>query len=513
MSKQSAQDLLAGLDALPDDSSIGKASAGTGAGSGTGKVADDEASINEFLAEFGKERERPSRPITPAVAGVAGARAKAGSRNASLTPRTGPGARKSRNVSTASAAGDDAASTRNSIDSVRSRTSVQDRETSNLATSITAEDTDHAAADAARATRSQAAVDAPAADRAGSSGGGGWGSWSSSLWSTATSLQATIKSEAERRLQELQQSEEAKRLQARLRELDLAKLASEARSIGQRAIEAVAPPISRSEVLRVHVAHDLRGVRVEDSLNRAFERAMEQVEGGRWQIYAKDMPTGQHGGVDLDADSAPTSYAEAVKMCHAAVEALLRDDSFLSKDKSTKQSEDDDGDGAKEAKPTKEKDEAGESVIYISIQAFTYQPTSKVSVAEARQPESGGENKDPATDEADEEEQEELHLLLHLSDPANGITLGTASQGVSPAWLALSAKEVPETAYQPREWVADWCEDILTTAAGVLAQKYVCRRMGLDRWLKNDAVASTGEAGATMQAKPAADLSEAGVNL
>ena len=473
MSKQSAQDLLAGLDALPDDGTIptssttnaDKAGKDKAKASGGGNV-DDEASINEFLAEFGKERERPSRPMTPSLAGGGAARAKAGSRNSSLNPRVVSGSvgRRSR----APAGQDDGGSARGSMDSVRSKVSFQERDNSNMASSFTAEDAAVSQSGSPAPDKSSASAAQPSTERnttdgaSAGGGGGGWGSWSSSLWSTATSLQATIKSEAERRLQELQQSEEAKKLQARLRELDLAKLASEARSIGQRAIEAVAPPISRSEVLRVHVAHDLRGVRVEESLGRAFERAMEQVEGGRWRIFAKDMSSAD-GAIDLDAGSAPGSYAEALKMCRAAVEATLRDDPFLNK---ADKPDEDSAEG---------NSKVGESVIYVSIQAFTYQPVVHAEEEADKEKSDGDDN------------ELELHLLLHLSDPANKITMQTSSQGIPPAWLALSGKNVPETAYQPREWVADWCEDILTTVAGVLAQKYVCRRMGLDRWLEAEA--------------------------
>ncbi|BFZ55453.1 hypothetical protein PYCC9005_002494 [Savitreella phatthalungensis] len=485
MAKKSAQDLLAGLDALPDDSTLAGAKITTDAESGP---VDDEASINDFLAEFSKERERPSRPITPALASKG-----AGARNSPRPQQQGRVAGASRSASLASAP-EDISAQRKSTDSTRSRGSNRgaagpgdEVRASSLSNSTTM-------ADVSLESSKKEASDATAAAKehnASTAGGSSWGSWGSSLWSTATKVQSQLRSEAERRLAELQASEEAQRLQNRLRELDLSKLASEAQKLGSRALEVVAPPISRSETLKVHVVHDLRGVHVEENVGRAFDRAMEQVEGGRLRIHAADLPAqSPRQPIDLNAEPPVLGYDEARKMCVAAIDAALRG----KEDKS-------EADGAKSDEAESDESEkvasSGESDIYVAIQAFVYHETSEaLTLSRARVTSPSTEKPDPtsqtgstgtmsADDKADDDEfpeEPELHLLVLLRDPENGITLSSVSQGVPPSWVdSLSRKRFDQTAYQPSEWVCEFADEALSGVASVVAQRYVVRRMGIDR--------------------------------
>jgi hypothetical protein len=433
-SKKSAQDLLAGFDDLPDDTqvntSISAAPADTNTTGGAGGTNDDdEANINEFLAEF--SRDRPSRPQS----------AQAG-RGATVAGRATPrmSGEKARKASPAAI----------------SRTSGESRTaTSTAATSTTASPT------------KTELKEAPAQSTAS------WGSWGGSLWNTASALAAQTKQEAEKRLAELQHSEEAQKLQARLRAVDLAKIAAEARELGKGVLDAVAPPIAGAEVLVVHVAHDLQGVRVKKTVQEAFEGVMEQVEGGHLTILARDL-----SGEQLALEQTQGGLKDARKLCEAAIEDLARDaaDQGASKPET------------KERQTTAAVPDS--SLIYLALQAYT-------------------------SDSGAEEDETVVQLLLTLSDPINKIEFATLSQGVPLSWLDLAKIEM-EAETQPVEWVTDAISRGLGLATTVLAQRYVARRMGIDGTKTAPGTPAPGQAPQTknkLASKQSSEVGEAGLGL
>ena len=87
-------------------------------------------------------------------------------------------------------------------------------------------------------------------------------------------------------------------------------------------------------------------------------------------------------------------------------------------------------------------------------------------------------------------------FAVHLYDPEHGIALATQSQALPLQWLLwLDAAPpadtrpgewaLPEPIRQimdaggvdPREWVVEWVEEAVGLAVGVVAQKYVAKRM------------------------------------
>ena len=378
----------------------------------------DEASIDEFLAEFSKEK--TSRPLTPRVLPGKGARA---------SPRLNVNA----HTDKARKSGETA---RASSDSKRS---VKD-ETQTFTNS---------------STNSDKSEDHPDAERQESKkvygGGASWSSWGGSLWNTANTIQSQLRAEAEKRLADLQASEEAQALQSKFRELDLknidlAKIASEARNLGKGVLDAVAPPIDDNETLVVNVLHDLTGLPVETPIYNSFDRVMDQVEGGSLKIIARDR-TGT-----LDLSVAQGSTKEAEKMASAAIEDST--------------------------KASKSEDEERMSVIYLSIQAFS---------------------------EPSEDEEQETRILMTLLDPSNTIKFTATSQSFPTSWTALSLITV-EASMQPREWITEWLTESITLTAGILAQRYVARRMAIDQ-------PAEAESETSLKVKEGQDLSEAGLGL
>lgn len=430
--QRAAEDLLADLNDLPDDPNALPIDE-------SGDT--DEASINEFLAEFSKDRERPSRPITPRIPG---AKARNSPR---LSVADSSKSRRSQEVS------------RTSVDSKRSnKDDSQTFTNSSAANSDASEKPD----ENDNGHNDQLVAEYVNQEPKKVYGGGtSWSAWGGSLWSTANNLQTQLRAEAEKRIADLQASEEAQRIQTRLRELDLSKIASEARNIGKGVLDAVAPPIEDNETLIVNVLHDLTGLRVERMVYNSFERVMEQVEGGSLHVNAKD----RDGSLNTNAITGVAK--DARKMTLAAIEDHIRE----LKNESTERT----------------------SRIFLSMQAYG----GPIDATE--------KGKEKESDEAPKEDSD-IQIMMTLVDPTNLITFSSVSQSFPESWFALSLQTV-EAATQPREWITEWLEECLQLTAGVIAQRYVARRMGIDRFEGTDP-----DSGG-MKVKASQDLSEAGLGL
>ena len=130
-----------------------------------------------------------------------------------------------------------------------------------------------------------------------------------------------------------------------------------------------------------------------------------------------------------------------------------------------------------ETNPTRNSD------IFLAIQAMSR--IVKEEVFGGKEEENGGVKEV-------EDEKEEVAFAIYLHDPIHGIAFHTLSQAVPSQWLTwLDASgvdnELPESIAEiiesggvdPREWVAEWIEESLTLGVGVVAQRYVARRMGI----------------------------------
>ena len=88
-----------------------------------------------------------------------------------------------------------------------------------------------------------------------------------------------------------------------------------------------------------------------------------------------------------------------------------------------------------------------------------------------------------------------IYFAIYLHDPVHGITFNSVSQSVPEKWVQwLDASASPDSTeslpdeiaeivmsggVDPREWVAEWVEEVLTLSVGIVAQRYVARRMGV----------------------------------
>ena len=132
------------------------------------------------------------------------------------------------------------------------------------------------------------------------------------------------------------------------------------------------------------------------------------------------------------------------------------------------------------------------SDIFLAIQAIGQTPYNDLfggPASERKESEDGIAVPEPEVDEV-------ICFAVYLYDPIHGITFSTISQSLPEKWINwldasaspdLADSEVPEEiahivttgGVDPREWVAEWVEEALTLGVGVIAQKYVARRMGV----------------------------------
>ncbi|PYH43286.1 DUF5427 domain-containing protein MTC1 [Aspergillus saccharolyticus JOP 1030-1] len=360
----------------------------------------------------------------------------------------------------------------------------------------------------------------PAAKEATTSSGGGGGGWWGGLFATAS---AAMK-QAEAAVKEIQQNEEAQKWAQQVKGNvgALRDLGGELRNMAiptfTSLIHTIAPPISSHERLQIHITHDLSGYPSIDPLVYAvFSRVMAQVEGGDLLVIQRGHESAPKRGLDIGGKqfsgpgwhdgpwwrtvtpghprtlSAIRGSVEATKLARASAEAYATE-FFASRggvEEAARQATQD----LSESNPVRSSD------IFLAIQAI-----SQTTAAELFQAGPTTEKANPpGVVEAPTETEEEVVFALYLHDPIHGIAFHTLSQAVPQKWinwLESSAAPVedpnsedahlPQTivpdeiaeiiengGVDPREWAAEWIEESLSLAVGVVAQRYVARRMGV----------------------------------
>jgi hypothetical protein len=151
------------------------------------------------------------------------------------------------------------------------------------------------------------------------------------------------------------------------------------------------------------------------------------------------------------------------------------------------------------------------SDIFLAVQAISHEAPEDLFQGPAKEKEEGSVVEDKETSD------ELISFAIYLHDPVHSITFYTLSQSVPAKWIRWLDASSPLTpasptspsqqksgffgseaeqyknpnfpeeiaeiiesgGVDPREWVAEWVEEILTLGTGVVAQRYVARRMGV----------------------------------
>jgi len=286
-------------------------------------------------------------------------------------------------------------------------------------------------------------------------------------------------------------------LKARNGPLYLQAIGAELRSMAtptfHNLIQAVAPPISTHERLQIHITHDLVNYpSLEPTIYEAFDRVMQQVEGGdlmviqRGQEQAPKRISGEtswrqgpwwRSGGDRNINAVKGVRA-GTKLARAAAEGYA-DDYFASKggvEMAAKRATE----SLSETNPVRD------SQIFFAVQAIIQEASKELFEAEMK------DEKEGQIKESDDT-NEEVIFAMYLHDPIHGIAFHIISQALPRQWVDWvdatagengappeSIQEIMESGgVDPREWVSEWVEETVSLGMGVVAQRYVARRMGV----------------------------------
>jgi hypothetical protein len=270
-------------------------------------------------------------------------------------------------------------------------------------------------------------------------------------------------------------------------------------------LHTLAPPISQHERLQIHITHDLVGYpSLDPIIYQTFSQVMSQVEGGDLLViqrgsestHRRESLDGYRGGgggwndgpwwrhTDRRDLGVVKGLAEGTKLARVSAEAYA-DDFFASKggiEEAAKQATE----VLSETNPVRSSD------IFLAIQAVGYsQPADLFASSAVAEEKEGGVEEHKDTDEL-------VAIAVYLYDPVHGISYKALSQSFPAQWVEwLDAPAPTEAAGEdvqlpaeiqqiiqdggvdPREWIAEWMEETIHLSVGIVAQRYVARRMGV----------------------------------
>lgn len=151
------------------------------------------------------------------------------------------------------------------------------------------------------------------------------------------------------------------------------------------------------------------------------------------------------------------------------------------------------------------------SDIFLAVQAISHDPPKDLFQGPAKEKEEGN------VVETEASPDELVSFAIYLHDPVHAITFHTLTQPIPAQWikwldapspmtpasptspsqekksgffggeeqhrnpnLPMEIAEIIESGgVDPREWVSEWVEELLNLGTGVVAQRYVARRMGV----------------------------------
>jgi hypothetical protein len=269
-------------------------------------------------------------------------------------------------------------------------------------------------------------------------------------------------------------------------------------------LHTLAPPIAQHERLQIHITHDLIGYPSLDSIvHQTFSTVMAQVEGGDLLVIQRGSEStlrqsldGYRGGgggwndgpwwrhADKRDLSTVKGLTEGTKLTRVSAESYA--DEFYAARGGVEAAAKQATEVLSESNPVRSSD------IFIAIQAISYStPTELFGTSTSADTKEG--------DAQEQKEDEELVVFaVYLHDPIHGISFKTISQSFPAKWaqwldapanteatgeeqqLPHEIQEIIESGgVDPREWVSEWMEETISLSVGIVAQRYVARRMGV----------------------------------
>ncbi|KAL1596637.1 hypothetical protein SLS60_009285 [Paraconiothyrium brasiliense] len=348
------------------------------------------------------------------------------------------------------------------------------------------------------------------------SGGWGWGGFSvGGLLSTATATADAARKRAEAAYQELQKNEEAQRWAEQVRgvrgNVNLGALRGLGEELQKRAIptftnlvHTLAPPISQHERLQIHITHDLIGYpSLDPIIYQTFSSVMSQVEGGDLLVIQRGSESTQRSSTDghrsssagwndgpwwRDTEKRDLSVVkglpEGTKLVRVSAESYANE--FFNARGGLEEAAKQATEVLSESNPVRSSD------IFLAIQAISYSTPEELFKTPPSSEEKLSNIEEP------KETEELVVFAVYLHDPIHGISYKALSQAFPAKWVEwLDAPSPTEEAGEepqlpaeiqqiiqdggvdPREWAAEWMSEVISLSVGVVAQRYVARRMGV----------------------------------
>lgn len=291
-------------------------------------------------------------------------------------------------------------------------------------------------------------------------------------------------------------------------------------------LHTLAPPISSHERLQIHITHDFIGYPSLDPLiYSTFSRVMAQVEGGDLLVIQRghestarrNSEAGYTGGGGGWSDG-PWWRQSNEHRDLGAVKGLVEGTKLVRVSAESYSSEYFNSHGGLELAAQRATENLSDSNpvrssdIFLALQAISHDAPEDLFQGSAKAKEEGSVAED------EEKPDELISFAIYLHDPVHTITFFTLTQPIPAKWIRwldapspltpasptsptqekkggffggegehYTSPGLPEEIAEiiesggvdPREWVAEWVEEVLTLGTGVVAQRYVARRMGV----------------------------------
>lgn len=234
---------------------------------------------------------------------------------------------------------------------------------------------------------------------------------------------------------------------------------------------------------------------------------MSQVEGGDLLVIQRGQESGSRRTSDGSAgwrdgpwwrqSNAPrelgliNGLVEGTKLCRANAEGYASE--YFSAHGGLEQAKTRATEALSESNPVRTSD------LFLSVQAIAMDDDEGLFARTA----SAEKEKESSTVDSQDESDELVCFAIFILDPVHEIEFATVSQSIPAKWVTWLDAPSPLTpgsgdeefaevnipdeireiieggGLDPREWVAEWLEELLSLSAGVVAQRYVARRMGV----------------------------------
>jgi hypothetical protein len=267
-------------------------------------------------------------------------------------------------------------------------------------------------------------------------------------------------------------------------------------------INTIAPPISQHERLQIHITHDLVGYpSLDPTIYSIFSRVMSQVEGGDLLVIQRGSESGHRRASDVGFRGGSSGWndgpwwrdggikrnlgivqglKEGTKLVRISAESYSNE--FFAARGGLEEAAKQATHNLSETNPVRSSD------IFLAIQAIEYEMDEELFQGPPEEKSEGGLQETKDNDEV-------IVFAVYLHDPIHGISFRAVSQAFPKKWIQwMDAENVsgpdnqlPEEIVEiiqsggvdPREWVSEWLEEIISLTVGVVAQRYVARRMGV----------------------------------